>query len=303
MVTKTIRKVPNPESNYKRISHKISRSSYSSLNLVDDNRTMSLKSSNTNKAPPRPTIPQFYFPQGNITSTNSKKRISIMIEKLQSVFNNFPNKNQAGKTDWKAMAKAAQCPFYWKTLLARAASPCTEDEIKLSSIDQPTSPAGSSNGSESGGSAKIPTPIPVKMSVFCDLYEKICHKYTEKSSRFVALISVGRSIRQARSLISPISSPSPTNYNCNNNNNNRDNITNSNNHNSVNNSNNSNNNSLTKNNNNSNTLTTTATATASTNGNTPAAIFQNNIEPKMPNPEDMYIGFNDMRERLINFVG
>ena len=111
--------------------------------------------SNTNKAPPRPTIPQFYFPQGNITSTNSKKRISIMIEKLQSVFNNFPNKNQAGKTDWKAMAKAAQCPFYWKTLLARAASPCTEDEIKLSSIDQPTSPAGSSNGSESGGVRKF----------------------------------------------------------------------------------------------------------------------------------------------------
>ena len=80
-----------------------------------------------------------------------------MIEKLQSTFNNFVNKNQAGKSDWKALAKAAQCPFYWKTLLARAASPCTEDEIKLSSIDQPTSPAGSSNGSESGGSAKIPT--------------------------------------------------------------------------------------------------------------------------------------------------
>ena len=111
VVTKTIRKVPNPESDYKRISHKISRQSYSSLNLVDDNRTMSLKSSNRNAAP-KPTIPQFYFPQGNTITANSKKRTSIMIDKLQSTFNNFVNKNQAGKSDWKALAKAAQCPFY-----------------------------------------------------------------------------------------------------------------------------------------------------------------------------------------------
>ena len=139
------------------------------------------------------------------------------------------------------------------------------------------------------------------MSTFCDLYEKICNKYTEKSSRFVALISVGRSIRQARSLISPISSPSPTNYNCNNNNN----ASNNNNNNSNLNANNNNN--LKVSNSNPNIITTTATATANTTTTSatstqqqqqPSAIFQSNIEPKLPNPEDMYIGFNDIEKRV-----
>lgn len=157
------------------------------------------------------------------------KNVQKQVQKLQMFFQTSTSeKNIAHKSDWKMLAKHAKCPFYWKTLLARVASSCTEDEVRLSSLDvhtrtcspNLTSSIGSQGSQASGNRSFITNSnsssvtnstndpattnstgdpaniVPVKGNIFCDIYEKIFTKYPDDASRFVALIATARILRQ-----------------------------------------------------------------------------------------------------------
>ncbi|XP_015266464.1 PREDICTED: serine/threonine-protein phosphatase 2A regulatory subunit B'' subunit beta isoform X2 [Gekko japonicus] len=56
------------------------------------------------------TIPTFYFPQG---CPQEKVNIDAVIAKVEKTFSQFPNE-RASLEDMGKVAKACECPFYWK---------------------------------------------------------------------------------------------------------------------------------------------------------------------------------------------
>ncbi|GLD55151.1 serine/threonine-protein phosphatase 2A regulatory subunit B'' subunit beta isoform X4 [Lates japonicus] len=63
------------------------------------------------------SIPKFYFPQGR---PQANLNIDSLISKIEKIFSQFPNE-RATIEDMGQVAKACECPLYWKVPLFNAA--------------------------------------------------------------------------------------------------------------------------------------------------------------------------------------